>query len=87
MWPDKVNGLYELIGGFFVFLHCLQLWKDKSVKGVNVTSFIYFASWGVWNLFYYPHLGQIWSFLGGCHIVFWNIIWIGLALFYRRTIK
>ena len=81
---DKINGIYESIGGLFIFLHCCQLYKDKSVKGVSVKSFVFFASWGVWNLYYYPHLGQMWSFVGGCHIVFWNIVWICLATHYKK---
>ena len=84
MIADKINGTYELIGGLFVFLHCWKLFKDKSVKGVSVKSFVFFASWGVWNLYYYPHLGQMWSFIGGCHIVFWNIVWICLAVYYKK---
>lgn len=84
MIADKVNGIYELLGGLFIFLHVQRLYRDKSIKGVSVKSFVFFASWGIWNLYYYPHLNQWWSFLGGCHIVFWNIVWIVLALFYRK---
>lgn len=84
MWQDNVNGIYEVIGGFFILLHCLKLHKDKTTKGVSVKAFIFFASWGIWNLYYYPHLNQWWSFYGGCHIVFWNIIWIIFAIYYRR---
>ena len=85
MWQDNVNGLYELLGGVFVFLHCRQLYRDKSFKGVNLQSFMFFASWGIWNLYYYPSLNQWWSLIGGIHIVFWNIVWIVLAFKYKEN--
>lgn len=83
-WQDNLNGLYGFFGGFFILLHCISLWKDKSVKGVSVKSFMFFASWGIWNLYYYPHLNQWMSFLGGCHTVLWNVVWIGFAVYYMR---
>jgi hypothetical protein len=36
----------------------------------------------VWNLYYYPHLDQWWSFAGGLVIVAANVLWIGLMVYY-----
>jgi len=83
---DIINALFELFGGIFILNHCLVAYKDKAVAGVSIISVIFFSAWGYWNLFYYPHLGQWWSFYGGVFIVLANTLWVGLLLKYR-TIK
>lgn len=83
MLPDLVNGLFELFGGLFILNHCRVLYQHKQVKGVSVLSTSFFFAWGVWNLFYYPHLDQTLSFLGGLVIVSSNCLWIGMMLYYK----
>jgi len=46
---------------------------------------VFFTSWGMWNLFYYPHLGQWYSFAGGVFIVSVNTFWLGQIIYYRRN--
>jgi hypothetical protein len=82
--PDIVNGLFELIGGLFILNHCRVLYQHKQVKGVSIVSTMFFSAWGFWNLFFYPHLEQMWSFAGGVVIVVANCLWIGLMLYYAK---
>lgn len=82
--PDIVNGAFELFAGFFVLNHCRALYRDKLVKGVSLVSTIFFSSWGFWNLYYYPSLGQWWSFAGGLSIVSANCVWIAMMVYYIR---
>ena len=84
MWQDKVNGLFELLGGVFILFHCVRLYKDKRVRGVSFTATAYFVLWGYWNIHYYPHLGQWVSFAGGLTIVAMNTLWIILMIYYIR---
>ncbi len=84
MSPDIINGLFEFCGGLFILNHCRVLYHDKKVAGVSLLSTIFFQSWGVWNLYYYPHLDQIFSFLGGLLIVSGNTLWIAMMLYYGR---
>lgn len=84
MSPDAINGLYELLGGFFLWRNVRQLHREKQVKGVSAVSTAFFASWGVWNLYFYPHLGQWFSFLGGLNIVVANLVWVGQMIRYTR---
>lgn len=79
---DAINGVYEFLGGFFILMHCIRLLRDKKVRGVSITATAFFTSWGIWNLYYYPYLGQWASFIGGCNIVCMNLLWIGLMLYY-----
>ena len=86
-WPDAVNGCYELLGAPFITLSIIKLYKDKVVRGVNWMAVAFFASWGIWNLFYYPHLGQWCSFTGGLAIVTANGIWLWMMMYYIRKEK
>lgn len=83
MTPDFFNGLFEALGGAFILNHCRVLYQDKLVKGVSVLSTTFFTAWGVWNLYYYPHLDQWWSFGGGLVIVAANALWISLMVYYK----
>jgi hypothetical protein len=83
-WQDVMNGAYESLGGLFVLLHILKLLRDKAVRGVSIPATAFFASWGLWNLYYYPHLDQWCSFAGGLGIVTANSAWIVLMLYYVR---
>lgn len=83
-WQDAVNALFEFGAGFAVLLHCRELYQDKIVRGASWVATAFFFSWGVWNLYYYPHLDQWLSFLGGLSIVSANVLWLGMMLYYIR---
>jgi hypothetical protein len=76
--------LFELFGSAMLWRNVLQLYRDKQVKGVHWSATFFFAAWGYWNLFYYPHLDQWWSFAGGVSIVIANTIWLGQMHYYLR---
>lgn len=79
-WPDLINGTFEALAGLMVLNHCRVLMKDRAVAGVSIASVIFFTLWGVWNIWYYPHLGQIWSMVGGIFVVLANIIYVALLI-------
>lgn len=82
--PDFINALFEGIGGGMMWLNVRQILKDKSVRGVHLGPSFFFNSWGLWNLFYYPHLGQPWSFLGGVVMTLASLTWTGIAIYMKR---
>jgi hypothetical protein len=82
MSPDLVNGLFELVGGGFLFRNCWLTYKAGKVVGVSILTTTFFALWGAWNLVYYPSLDQVWSFRGGCVIMAANVLWIWLMSYY-----
>lgn len=82
--PDIVNGTFEALGALMVLNHCRAVLRDKRVAGVSILSTVFFTAWGFWNLFYYPSLGQAWSFAGGVLIVAANVMWVVLLVRYRR---
>jgi len=83
--PDLINASFELLGGFFILNHCRVLYKTKFVAGVSILSTVFFFLWGVWNIYYYPHLGQWLSFFGGIFIVIGNFVWISMMIFYNKN--
>lgn len=83
MW-DLINGTFELLGGWFIFLSCRKLLKQKKVRGVSFVHVAYFTGWGFWNLAYYPHLKQWTSFFGGSLVVLTNTFWLVLLIYYIR---
>ena len=82
--PDLVNGIFELFGGFFILLSVIKLHKEKKVRGISWIHAGFFALWGYWNLFYYPHLGQMVSFIGGIGVVNMNAAWLVQLIYYSH---
>jgi len=82
--PDLINGGFELFGSFAIWRNVTGLWKDKEVKGVRLAPMVFFTLWGFWNLYYYPHLDQLFSFSGGLSIVASNVVYVALMAYYIR---
>lgn len=84
MTPDLINGLFELAGSLLTWANVKRVYNDKGYAGIYLPAVIFFWSWGAWNCFYYPHLGQWWSFAGGVSLVIANLAWVTLMLRYGR---
>lgn len=84
---DIINGCFELLAGLFCTINCFRLYKDKKVRGISILSTVFFTSWGFWNLYYYPSLGQTMSFIGGIFIVTTNVVWVSQMIYYTRKEK
>lgn len=81
---DAINGWFELFASGFIILSVLKVWGTRSSAGVNWVHPAFFSAWGFWNLYYYPHLDQWLSFVGGIGVVICNTIWVALLFKYRR---
>lgn len=87
MIADISNGAFEFVASLMILNNCRALYKEKRRQGVSKFSSMFFLSWGFWNTFYYPHLGQMWSFIGGLFVVASNILWISMMLYYDHNAK
>lgn len=85
MWPDLINGSFQLVGAYFTWRNWLQLRRDRTLSGVYWPTTAFFSAWGLWNLVYYPALGQWASLIGGMALVAGNIAWVALAIKIRNT--
>jgi hypothetical protein len=84
MTNDSINALFELSGALFVLNNCRILYSDKLVRGVSVLTTVFFTLWGFWNCYFYPILGQEWSFVAGMCISASNLLWIAMMIYYKR---
>lgn len=71
-------------GSILLWLNVKTLIKAKKVEGIHWGSSAFFTLWGLWNLFYFPSLGQWCSFCGGLSIAAANATWVVLAIYYGR---
>jgi hypothetical protein len=85
MSPDHFNALFECVGAAFLSLDCRALQRDKCLRGVYWPGRVFFASWGVWNVLYYPAIDQWFSFAAGLLVLAVNALWCSLAWRYRNV--
>lgn len=83
-WADLINGGFELFGAFALWQNVIAVRRDRKVLGYNPKATIFFTTWGIWNLYFYPSLGQWLSFWGGVAIVTVNAIWLGHVFYYMK---
>lgn len=77
---DYINGLFEFFGAYFVWMNFFTLKRDRNVSGVYIPTMVFFTAWGLWNLLYYPSLGQHFSFWCGILLAAGNVAWVGLYM-------
>lgn len=81
---DLVNAAFEFLAAVFILNHTRAMLKSGQAYGVSLLSTAFFAAWGAWNIFYYPHIGQTASFYAGILVFFANIIWVSTIIYIRR---
>ena len=82
-WSDVVNGLWELAGAIFIIPSIISILKKKVSTGITWLTQLFFLSWGLWNVFFYPYNGLNFSFVGGVVLAVTNIVWLWLIVKYR----
>ena len=82
MWPDIINGSLEFIGGLLTIKSVRLILRDRTVRGIHWSPVLFFWTWGLWNLYYYPHLGQWFSLAGGVFLNAVNLVWLVLMVRY-----
>lgn len=85
MKPDQINAALEFLGVLFALYNCVILIADGGqVQGVSIASTAFFTAWGIWNLYYYPHLGQRASAIAAGGLVIGNGLWLALYAAYSQ---
>jgi hypothetical protein len=82
-----VNGSFEFLGGFLVWLNVRALYRAKKFVGVALAPTAFFAAWGMWNLYFYPSLGQWLSLAGGLNLSLAEFVWVGQMVYYSRRAR
>jgi hypothetical protein len=80
--PDQINALFEAGGTIAVGLSIRQVLIDRDVQGVSIWQVLFFLGWGFWNLYFYPSVGQPWSFWAGVALAIANTIYVGCLVYF-----
>lgn len=83
--PDLINAGFEFFSSLALLASCQRVKKEKTATGVSLITICFFTSWGLWNMYYYPSLGQSLSFYCGILVVLANLYWIYLIVKYRNV--
>lgn len=83
---DLINGSFEGGAALVNVLSIRELLKHREIKGVHWGPNLLFAAWGFFNLYYYPHLHQWFSF--GCAICLtaMNCVWLALLIKFQKGV-
>ena len=84
---DVINFFFEFFAGIAIYLHCREAEKAKSVQGVSFLATMFFTVWGVWNLIYYPILGQWASVIAAIFVFAGNVYWINIQYRYNPKVR
>ena len=76
---DVINALFEAFGAYTAWANFFMLRRDQAIKGVYWPVWLFYSVWGMWNVIYYPALGQWFSFFMGLVLLAGNISWTILA--------
>ncbi len=81
---DLVTGLLETTAGVFQFLNCARLHRDREIKGVFWHLTFFYTAWSFWDVWYFAHLRQWCAWAGTFVILSASLLWLTLAIRYRR---
>lgn len=84
MLPDFINACFEFLATAVSTMSLAAIYKAKQIVGASPWPTVFFTVWGLWNLFYYPHLGQWWSTMAAVGMLIINVAWLVL---YRRYVN
>ena len=84
---DSVNCLFEYVSALVIWLSVVQIYKDKTYKGVHISQAVFFSAESIWNLHYYNTLNQPLSLLAGVFVCVGNISWLWLAVSFCKYKK
>jgi hypothetical protein len=81
--PDFLNGSLELVCAGMLYLDVRTLLKHKTVQGISIIARTFFWGWSIWNLWWYPHLHQTFSFVGALAVMLPQTFWLGMLIRYK----
>jgi hypothetical protein len=82
--PDLLNGGFELAGSTAAWLNVCTLYRDRGYAGISVCTMAVFAARSLWRTYFYLHLGQPMSVLGGCSNAFAYCLFVILMIHFGK---
>ena len=81
---DLTNAFFEVIGFFLICVSVRDIRKSKGYAGISLAQICFYCSWGLWNVVYYPKIGQTYSFFAGILVLIANATWVAHAIYYGK---
>jgi hypothetical protein len=82
--PDIINGAVEFAGSLAAWANVRTLWKDKGYAGISVAVMGFFAARSLWRGYFYLHLGQTGSMVGGASNAFAYCLFVILMIHFGK---
>jgi len=82
---DVFNATFEMVGACIGWINVRKIWTDKKVVGIAWATYIFFSSWGYWNIYFYSSVNCTLSWAAGIFLALANTTWTLLAIKYRKN--
>lgn len=79
---DAVNAIFECFGTLFILISARKCYINKSADGISWTMTAFFFVWGIWNIAFYPAIGQMFSFYAAIVMAIANFIYTSILIYY-----
>jgi len=87
MNEDIIQAAFNIGGCIAISSSIWKLYHQKIVRGIHWPMMIFFMSWSSYNIYFYGHLVQNYSFYAGFTILTAEIIYLYLLLYYTYIEK
>ena len=85
--PDLINGAVEFAGSLAAWANVVTLYRDRGYAGISVGVMGFFAARSLWRGWFYLHLGQPMSVIGGCSNAFAYCLFVILMIHFGKRGK
>ena len=82
--PDAINGAVEFAGSLAAWANVVTLYRDRGYAGISVCVMGLFAARSLWRGWFYLHLHQPMSTLGGCSNACAYCVFVGLMVYFGK---
>lgn len=82
MNPDITQACWELGSACFGLLNIRAILRARKIDGVHWAPTLFFAAWGVYNLWFYDALNLPAAWWAGMAITAVNSLWLGLVFYF-----
>ena len=83
---DTITAGFELVGLACIVADCRAVYRDRAVRGVSIWSRGVYGSWALWNIGLFTSLDMPLAALVALVSVAAYVVWVALALRYKRAL-
>jgi len=81
---DVINSIFQVGAGFALFGNVHRSYKEKRVLGVSIFTQLYIVIWGLFALYFFFTLNQLFSMWTSFFVLLINSTWLFQIFYYRE---